>query len=365
MSRALVVDVTIPQTRRAVREGEGVFRPRRRSKIETAADGAEALRRAGEDEFSLVITDLSMPNLDGLELVRARSGAGSAVPILVLTVRSEEREKVRPPRRRRRRLRGQALPASPSSSRAPGRRCAATRRRDRREHGSASATSSVDLDRQRVTRGGAEGPPLPTEFALLRTFVGKPGAVWTHRQLIGAVWGRGAGVGNDTVRVHVGSLRRKLERDPNRPAFLHHRAVGRLSDSPAPTEGRRPRAPPAARTERGGPGRRSARWPPATTRTAPRRLPQIDGNTAAGCASAGTRGGTGRRGTRRPPSDERKPTDEQARGEGLPVSGVAAQDRAGVLAPAPRMMREGGEGEEREPRRSARATALEAFPWRS
>jgi len=50
--------------------------------------------------------------------------------------------------------------------------------------------------------------------------IAKPGAVWTHRQLLTAVWGTTAGVTNDTLRVHVGSLRRKLEDDPNRPRWI-------------------------------------------------------------------------------------------------------------------------------------------------
>jgi len=87
-----------------------------------------------------------------------------------------------------------------------------------------------------VTRAGAEVHLSPTEFSLLKTFVGKPGAVWTHRQLIGAVWGGGTGVSNDTVRVHMGSLRRKLESDPNRPRlfvtepWVGYRFAGEPSD---------------------------------------------------------------------------------------------------------------------------------------
>jgi two-component system KDP operon response regulator KdpE len=212
MKRALVVDDD-PQIRRAVREAlarEGI-------EVETAADGEEALRRAAEVDFSLVITDLSMPKLDGLELVRALRRR-SAVPVLVLTVRSEEREKVR--------LLDAGADDYVVKPFGIAELLARARALLRRNAAGAPETQvrfgeiAIDLDRQRVTRGGAEVHLSPTEFALLRTFVGKPGAVWTHRQLIGAVWGGGAGVSNDTVRVHVGSLRRKLEQDPNRPRFF-------------------------------------------------------------------------------------------------------------------------------------------------
>jgi two-component system KDP operon response regulator KdpE len=229
VSRVLVVDDD-PQIRRAVREAiarEGI-------EVETAADGKEALRRAGEMEFSLVITDLSMPYLDGLELVRELRSR-STVPILVLTVRSEEREKVR--------LLDAGADDYVVKPFGVGELLARARALLRRNAAGTGATHvrfgdiSVDLDRQRVTRGGAEVHLSPTEFALLRTFVGKPGAVWTHRQLIGAVWGGGAGVSNDTVRVHVGSLRRKLERDPNRPrVFITEPWVGYRFTGDAPAE---------------------------------------------------------------------------------------------------------------------------------
>jgi len=71
-----------------------------------------------------------------------------------------------------------------------------------------------------VRRGGSEIHLTPLEFALLTAFLSKPGTVWTHRQLMAAVWGTTAGVTTDTLRVHVGSLRRKLELDPNRPRFF-------------------------------------------------------------------------------------------------------------------------------------------------
>jgi two-component system KDP operon response regulator KdpE len=212
MSRVLVVDDD-PQIRRAVRDALS----REGMDVETAADGEEALRLAGEEAFSLVITDLSMPNLDGLELVRELRRR-STVPILVLTVRSEEREKVR--------LLDAGADDYVVKPFGVAELLARARALLRRNAAGAPPTQirfgeiSIDLDRQRVSRGGVEVHLSPTEFALLRTFVAKPGAVWTHRQLIGAVWGGGAGVSNDTVRVHVGSLRRKLEPDPNRPRFF-------------------------------------------------------------------------------------------------------------------------------------------------
>lgn len=212
MRRVLVVDDD-PQIRRVVREALA----REGMEVETAADGDEAVRRAAEEEFSLIITDLSMPKRDGLDVVR-EVRRRSAVPILVLTVRSEEREKVR------------LLDAGADDyvlkpfgiAELLARVRALLRRRPAGEIEAAARFGDVVVDpgRQRVTRGGLEIHLSPTEFALLRTFLGKPGGVWTHRQLIGAVWGGGAGVSNDTVRVHVGSLRRKLEPDPNRPRFF-------------------------------------------------------------------------------------------------------------------------------------------------
>ena len=215
MSRVLVVDDDM-QIRRVVREAlarEGID-------VETAADGQEALRRLreeDEEDFSLIVTDLSMPNVDGRELVR-EVRRRSAVPILVLTVRSEEREKVR--------LLDAGADDYVVKPFGVAELVARVRALLRRNPAGLPAPRgafgdvSVDLERQRVTRGGKDVHLSPTEFALLQTFLGKPGAVWTHRQLIAAVWGGGAGVSNDTVRVHVGSLRRKLERDPNRPRFF-------------------------------------------------------------------------------------------------------------------------------------------------
>ena len=213
MSRVLVVDdeAGLRKVVRDALEQAG-------HEVETASNGEEALALCAERDFDLIITDLAMPRGDGLHLVREVRKT-SLVPILVLTVRGEEREKVKlldagaddymtkpfgvaELLARARALLRRGEPKGPQPS----------------VHAFADVT--VDLDTRTVKKGSQESHRTPTEFGLLSTFLKKPGAVWTHRQLLASVWGTTAGVSNDTLRVHVGSLRRKLETDPNRPRFF-------------------------------------------------------------------------------------------------------------------------------------------------
>ncbi len=213
MSRILVVDdeAGIRKVARDALERAG-------HEVETAVDGEDALGVLEEKEFALVITDLTMPNLDGRALVR-RIREKSDVPILVLTVRQEEREKVR--------LLDEGADDYVTKPFGVAELVARARALLRRGEGRSGAPplsrfADVELDREaRIVR--KRGKPLhltPTEYSLLATLLSKPGAVWTHRQLLAAVWGTTAGVTNDTLRVHMGSLRRKLEADPNRPRFI-------------------------------------------------------------------------------------------------------------------------------------------------
>ena len=170
-----------------------------------------------ERHFDLVITDLAMPRMSGLELVR-EIRRKSAVPILVLTVRHEEREKVR--------LLDSGADdyvTKPFGVDELLARARALLRRERRNGQVRSARWGdvvVDLEARTVEKKGKPVHLTPTEFALLSQLIQKPAAVWTHRQLLAAVWGTTAGVSNDTLRVHMGSLRRKLEDDPNRPRWI-------------------------------------------------------------------------------------------------------------------------------------------------
>jgi two-component system KDP operon response regulator KdpE len=188
--------------------------------VETAIDGGEAARlfESGTTEFDLVVTDLNMPKLDGLELVR-RIRRASPVPVLVLTVRQEEREKVRLFDAGADDYMTKPFGVAEFLARAR----ALLRRGDSRPTvAPVMKWGDVEFDAaaRTVRRAGAAVHLTPTEFGLLLALVSKPGGVWTHTQLLTAVWGSSAGVSSDTLRVHMGSLRRKLEPDPNRPRFI-------------------------------------------------------------------------------------------------------------------------------------------------
>jgi two-component system KDP operon response regulator KdpE len=213
MSRILIVDDE-PGIRKVVRDAL----ERAGHEVATAADGDEALPLIDAGGFDLLISDLAMPRRGGLELVRAAREAGAAFPILVLTVRAEEREKVR------------LLDAGaddyvtkPFGVQELVARVRALLRRAG-PHGQQGVTEwadvRVDVEGRKVRRAGRDIHLTPIEFSLLATFLRKPGAVWTHNQLLAAVWGTTAGVTNDTLRVHMGSLRRKLEDDPQRPKWF-------------------------------------------------------------------------------------------------------------------------------------------------
>jgi two-component system KDP operon response regulator KdpE len=212
MSRVLVADDE-PAIRKVVRDAL----EREGHRVETAIDGQEALERFAEGEYDLLVTDLAMPRVDGIELVK-EIRRKSPLPILVLTVRGEEREKVR--------LLDEGADDYVTKPFGVGELVARTRallRRGATPRGPAMTrfgNVAVDPESRTVTKEGRPVHLTPLEFSILATMLRKPGAVWTHRQLMAEVWGTTAGVTTDTLRVHVGGLRRKLEDDPNRPRFF-------------------------------------------------------------------------------------------------------------------------------------------------
>jgi len=212
MSRVLLADDE-PAIRKVARDAF----EREGHEVIAAIDGQEGLERFDEGDVDLVVTDLAMPRIGGLELIQ-EIRRRSTVPILVLTVRSEEREKVR------------LLDAGADDyltkpfgvAELLARARALLRRREAKPSSGPTRWGDVevDLDARTVRKAGKPVHLTPIEFALLSTFLKKPGAVWTHRQLLASVWGTTAGVTNDTLRVHVGGLRRKLEDDPNKPRWI-------------------------------------------------------------------------------------------------------------------------------------------------
>jgi len=212
VSRVLVADDE-PAIRKVVRDAL----ERDGHEVVAAMDGQEALDRFEEGVFDLVVTDLAMPRVDGLALVKEIRRT-SAVPVLVLTVRGEERDKVRlldegaddyvtkPFGVAELVARARALLRRVESARGP----AVTR----------WGNIEIEPEARTVLKAGRPVHLTPIEFSLLVTLLRKPGAVWTHRQLMSEVWGTTAGVTSDTLRVHMGGLRRKLEDDPNRPRWF-------------------------------------------------------------------------------------------------------------------------------------------------
>jgi two-component system KDP operon response regulator KdpE len=186
--------------------------------VRIAGDGQFALQTFYDWPASLVITDLAMPNMGGLELCR-RLRTISKVPIIVLSVRGEEKMKV------------EALDAGADDyitkpfgmDELLARIRAALRRKP--EGKSATGTLEagdirIDLEAHTVTQGDHEVRLTPKEFDLLAHFVRNAGKVLTHRALLGAVWGGDYTEQTEYLRVFIGQLRKKIETDPANPRYI-------------------------------------------------------------------------------------------------------------------------------------------------
>ena len=212
---ALVVEDEEPMRRflRAALESAGY----RVQMAETAKDG---LREASSRSPDVIVLDLGLPDLDGLDVVR-RLREWSAVPVVVLSARGRERDKI------------DALDAGAddyvTKPFAVGELLArvrvALRHAARRDSSEAIGPITVgdltlDLERRRVSLRGAEVKLTPLEFKLLATLARSAGRVLTHDQLLREVWGQAHIHEHHYLRVYMGQLRHKLERDPSRPEIL-------------------------------------------------------------------------------------------------------------------------------------------------
>jgi two-component system, OmpR family, KDP operon response regulator KdpE len=181
--------------------------------------GEDGLLQAATRQPDLVILDLGLPDLDGLEVIR-RLREWTAIPIIVLSARGAESDKVA------------ALDAGAddyvAKPFAVGELLARARvalRHATTGHEPGESTFvlgdlRVDLARRRVWLGEAEIRLTPIEYRLLTVLVRHAGRVLTHRQLLQKVWGPGQVEQTHYLRVYMANLRRKLEADPARPRFL-------------------------------------------------------------------------------------------------------------------------------------------------
>ena len=186
--------------------------------IRVANDGETALEIMKDWSPDLVITDLAMPNMDGLELCR-QIRTRSEIPILVLSVRGEERTKVK------------ALDAGaddyvtkPFGIEELLARVRANLRRARPEE---SEDAPIELGDFRIDPGArsvhVQDRPVhltPKEFDLLVFLARRAGKVVTHRALLGAVWGGESTEQVEYLRVFVGQLRKKIEADASNPRYI-------------------------------------------------------------------------------------------------------------------------------------------------
>ncbi len=193
-----------------------------------ARDGEEALMRFERERVDLVVLDVMLPRLDGLEVCR-RLRAQSSVPIIMLTARGDELDKVL----------GLELGADDyitkpfsirefrSRVRALLRRAAAPRHDPRPDEVIASNRVRIDLARRTVERDGEDVQLTYVEFELLRVLASNPGRVFTRQALLEELWGGSDYRDPRTIDVHIRHLREKLEPDPRTPELiLTVRSVG-------------------------------------------------------------------------------------------------------------------------------------------
>ncbi len=213
-ARILVVDDD-PSILRAVR----TILPRHGFQVETAETGRQALERHLYGHPDLILLDLGLPDLDGLEIIR-KVRSRSSTPIVVLSVRGAERQKVA----------AIDLGADDYLTKPFGMDELVARIRLALRHAAHPLTGTaavfrtgdlvVDLERRLVTVGGREVHLTPTEYELLKVFVADPNRVLTSKMLLQSVWGPEYDLEEHYLHVYLATLRKKLEENPRKPRYL-------------------------------------------------------------------------------------------------------------------------------------------------
>ncbi|HXY25627.1 MAG TPA: response regulator transcription factor [Candidatus Acidoferrum sp.] len=182
-----------------------------------AKTGEEAIDLARKEKPDLILLDVNMPGMSGIDACRELR-RGTAAPIIMLTVRNAERDKVL------------ALDAGADDYVAKpfgieellARIRAALRRYSAAEAipEFVSKDFTVDFESRRVTAGGEEVHLAPKEFDVLKQLIANSGKPLTHRRLLQAVWGPDYGDETENLRVVINQLRKKIEKDPSKPRYI-------------------------------------------------------------------------------------------------------------------------------------------------
>ncbi|MFJ3821646.1 response regulator [Streptomyces nodosus] len=213
MTRVLVVDDE-PQIVRAL----VINLKARKYEVDSASDGTTALQLAAARHPDVVVLDLGLPDMDGVEVIKGLRG-WTRVPILVLSARHSSDEKV------------QALDAGADDYvtkpfgmdellarlRAAVRRAEPTGGGDEGDVIVEAAGFTVDMAAKKVNRAGKDVRLTPTEWHLLEVLVRNTGRLVSQKQLLKEVWGPSYGTESNYLRVYMAQLRRKLEADPSHP----------------------------------------------------------------------------------------------------------------------------------------------------
>ena len=185
--------------------------------VELAVDGAAALELALRNPYDLILLDVMLPKKDGLAVCRELRRNGIRTPVILLTARTQESDKVT----------GLDIGADdyvtkPFSPRELMARVKAVLRRTMPSPGTVCRFGdvAVDFEAFQATRGGVKVDLTALEFRLLRVFVENRGRVLSIDELLDRVWGKDVFLTDRVIYTHVNNLRNKLEREPSRPEYL-------------------------------------------------------------------------------------------------------------------------------------------------
>jgi two-component system alkaline phosphatase synthesis response regulator PhoP len=188
--------------------------------VEVLADGNAACRRALDMAFDLIVLDVMLPGKDGFDVCRELRRRGLASPILMLTAKAQEAEKVM----------GFELGADDYVTKPFGTRELRARIKALLRRGSAERSNGiysfdeveVDFDRGELRKAGLPVELTPIEFRLLSVFIRSRGRVLTREQLLAGAWAPDTFASDRVVDNHIANLRRKIESDPVNPKFLRN-----------------------------------------------------------------------------------------------------------------------------------------------